>query len=54
MTLRPWPAPGGPVAAGLVVGVIAAILMIADIVGIGWGAAIGMVGVGLTARAAVR
>ena len=41
-------------AAGLGICVLAALLMIADVVGIGWGAAIGMVGVGVISASAAK
>lgn len=34
-------------AGGLAICVLAAVLMISDVVGVGWGAAIGMIGVGV-------
>lgn len=37
---------------GLTICILAAALMIADLTGVGWGAAIGMVGVGVLASAA--
>lgn len=39
---------------GLLICVLAAGLMVADVIGVGWGSALGMVGVGLLASAGVR
>lgn len=37
---------------GLAICVLAAVLMVADVLGVGWGSALGMVGVGLIAGGA--
>ena len=39
---------------GLAVCVLAAVLMIADVVGVGWGAAIGMIGIGIISASAAK
>lgn len=41
-------------AIGLAICVLAAVLMIADVVGVGWGAAIGMIGLGLISGSAAK
>lgn len=45
--------PNATLLVGLAVCVIAAALMIADVVASGWGLAIGMVGIGITSTSAV-
>lgn len=39
---------------GLAICVLAAVLMIVDVVGVGWGAAIGMVGLGVISTSAAK
>jgi fucose permease len=45
--------PNASLLLGLVVCVVAAILMLADVVASGWGVAIGMLGIGITSTSAV-
>ena len=41
-------------AAGLAMCLLAALLMLADVVGVGWGAAIGMIGIGVISTSAAK